>query len=137
MDRINQGDILDGITFISNQREVHFGGRGGTFFKDNMFLTEQQQEQFSSMKIVAFTGAVFDVLQRVGYYAVPIGWDIVKDYVMLRWLVDQGRAIPHVISGEGKTGDDDNDGSSSLTKGLELLMNLPDGPFRRVLTFLI
>jgi hypothetical protein len=92
--RVHQGDIVDGITFVTNQREFHSGGYGGT--SRDMMLSNVCKAQH---RIVAFTGTEHGVLQRVGYYAKPFGWSIVRDFILLRWLQSNGRAIA-IDSGE-------------------------------------
>ena len=114
--RIRQGEIMDGITFVTNQRELHTGGYGGS--PRNMMLSVQ-----SNHRIVAFTGTEYGVLQRIGYYAKPFGWSIVRPYIMLRWLKINGRAL--VIDGE----------EESIINNF---MNLAeDGIFRTVLEYLV
>ena len=83
---LQQGDIVDGITFVTNRRQVHIGGRGGGFI-DMTYPTENQ-----SRRIIAFAGQFHGVLSRIGYYSVKIGWETVREYVMLRWLVENSRA---------------------------------------------
>lgn len=84
--RLNQGEIVDGITFVTNRRELHCGGRGG-IQRDAMVYPHP-----SKYRVVAFAGIFNGVLAQVGYYAKSICWEIVRDYVMLRWLVDMDRA---------------------------------------------
>ena len=81
--RINQGDMLDGVTFVTNRREVHCGGRGGTFHRYTMLVCSRP-----SMRIVALAGTVNGVVARVGYYAKSLGWDIVGSFILLRQLVN-------------------------------------------------
>lgn len=85
--RLNQGEIVDGITFVTNRRELHCGGRGGNQ-RDAMVYPHP-----SRYRVVAFAGIFNGVLAQVGYYAKSIPWEIVRDYVMLRWLVDMDRAF--------------------------------------------
>ena len=90
---LQQGDIVDGITFVTNRRQVHIGGRGGSF-KDMTYSTENQ-----SRRIIAFAGQFHGVLSRIGYYSVKIGWETVREYVMLRWLLENNRAEEKISSG--------------------------------------
>eukprot|EP00554_Chaetoceros_debilis_P014846 CAMPEP_0194121990 /NCGR_PEP_ID=MMETSP0150-20130528/48903_1 /TAXON_ID=122233 /ORGANISM="Chaetoceros debilis, Strain MM31A-1" /LENGTH=282 /DNA_ID=CAMNT_0038814653 /DNA_START=61 /DNA_END=909 /DNA_ORIENTATION=+ len=92
--RIHQGEIVDGITFVTNHREFHSGGRGGD--SRDMMLSNICKAQH---RIVAFTGTENGILQRVGYYAKPFGWSIVRDFILLRCLQNNGRAIA-IDSGE-------------------------------------
>jgi len=92
--RVQQGEIVDGITFVTNQREFHSGGYGGN--SHDMMLSNVCKAQH---RIVAFTGTESGVLQRVGYYAKPFGWSIVRDFILLRYLQNNGRAIA-IDSGE-------------------------------------
>ncbi|GFH47228.1 predicted protein [Chaetoceros tenuissimus] len=83
---LKQGEIVDGITFVTNRRQVHIGGRGGSFI-DMTYSTENQNR-----RIIAFAGQFHGVLSRIGYYSVKIGWEAVREYVMLRWLLENYRA---------------------------------------------
>ena len=77
----------------------------------------------SNHRIVAFTATEHGVLQRIGYYAKPFGWSIIRPYVMLRWLKINGRAL--VIDGKEE---------NMITN----FMNLAeDGIFRTVLEYLV
>lgn len=93
--RIQQGDIVDGITFVTNHREFHSGGYGGT--PRDMMLSNVCRAQH---RIVAFAGTEHGVLQRIGYYAKPFGWSIIRHFILLRWLQNHGRAIAIDSSGE-------------------------------------
>ena len=81
---LKQGEIVDGITFVTNRRRVHIGGRGGGS-ADMTYPTE-------SRRIIAFAGQFYGVLSRIVYYSVKIGWETVREYVMLRWLLENNRA---------------------------------------------
>lgn len=78
--RLNQGEIVDGITFATNRREFHCGGRGGKQ-RDAMLLVYPHPSRY---RVVAFAGNFNGVLAQVGYYTKSISWEIVRDYVMLR-----------------------------------------------------
>lgn len=83
--RINQGDILDGLTFVTDRREIFCGGNGGKRY-DTMVTNPP------STRIVAFSGTACGVWQRVGYYAKSFAWMIIGPYILLRNLTIQGRA---------------------------------------------
>lgn len=47
---LNQGEIVDGVTFVTNQREENFGGEGGNR------LAMMLPGSLSAYRIIAFTG---------------------------------------------------------------------------------
>ena len=73
---------------MTNQRELHCGGRGG-----NQINAMVYPPQPSRYRVVAFAGIFKGVLELVGFYAKSIPWEIVREYVMLRWIVDMLRWI--------------------------------------------
>ncbi len=114
--RIQQGDIVDGITFVTNERQLHSGGYGGN--PHNMMLPVKYDH-----RIIAFAGTEYGVLQRIGYYAKPFGWSIIRPFVMLRWLKIHKRAFI-------EEGEEDN----VLNKFMDLA---EDGIFRNILEYLV
>jgi hypothetical protein len=123
--RLNQGEIVDGVTFVTNRREVHFGGHGGRRY--DMMLSRS----LNAFRIVAFTGTESGVMHRIGYFAESISWETIRPLVMLRWLVERKRAAP-------------TDAECTNDKlvvralvGAETSDSLPDEIFRHVLRFLI
>jgi hypothetical protein len=85
---LNQGAIMDGVTFVTNRREVHFGGYGGSTHDRTL------SNNLDMFRIVAFTGTASGVMHRIGFFAEGIPWGAVRSVVMLRWLVEQNRAAP-------------------------------------------
>ena len=127
--RLNQGEILDGVTFVTNRREVHFGGHGGSRYEDSMMMSTR----LNAFRIVAFTGSELGVMHRIGYFAENISWETIRPLVMLRWLVERERASLSLSIEE-------------CTKeqlvvrtlvGADSSETLPDEIFRHVLWFLI
>jgi hypothetical protein len=128
--KVSQGEILDGLTFVTNLREVHFGGHGGSHH--DMILNPR-------MKIIALTGTAFGVVHRVGFYAIPRVWMIVRHYVMLRWLIGQNRAQSkrkemNNFSSTLKSPSQEN----VIRDGIDIVMHqdLPDPLFQIVMSFL-
>ena len=83
---VQQGEILDGVTFITNQRRMHFGGNGGRR------IEEMAMNQ--SKKIVALAGRPgrYSILESIGFYTLPRGWEVIGHFLMLRFLVKKNRA---------------------------------------------
>ena len=62
--KITQGEILDGVTFVTNLRgEVHFDRHGGSHH-EFMIL-------YPVINIIALNVNEFGVIERVGSYTVP------------------------------------------------------------------
>jgi hypothetical protein len=123
--RFNQGEIIDGVTFVTNRREVHFGGYGGTTY-DMM-----PSKHLNVFRILAFTGTESGVMHRIGYFAKVFPWGAVGPFVMLRWLVKQQRAAPTDAEGTQE---------QLLVQrlvGVERFPFLNDDAFQRVMEFLI
>lgn len=83
--RTRQGDITDSVTFVTNQRQASFGGNGGS---------EEPHDGTVelSRRVVAFCGTSQGVLHRLGYIAESINWEILKPVILLRKLIQTGRA---------------------------------------------
>jgi len=114
--QVQQGHIVDGITFITNHRQLHTGGYGGGRVDMNLANTRAQY------RIVAFAGTADGVLHRIGYFAKPFAWSIIRHFVMLRWLKYRGRAF------------DTDDGEESV---INALINLGEyGIFKEILEYL-
>mmetsp|Transcript_58 Transcript_58/g.60 ORF Transcript_58/g.60 Transcript_58/m.60 type:complete len:259 (+) Transcript_58:189-965(+) len=121
---INQDEILNGITFVTNEREVHCGGNGG-YWKNSM------SKNPSSMRIVAFSGTINGVTERIGYYAKDYSWKIARPYVLLRSLTIQNRASPvefraNVLKRKRS--------SYEMIQGL---IELPEEVFREIIRFIV
>ena len=86
---LNQGEIIDGITFVTNRRQVHIGSGKSNFIDMTCPIKKRQ-------RIIAFAGQfrrIDGVLSRIGYYSVKTGgWETVREYIMLRWLLENNRA---------------------------------------------
>lgn len=83
---IRQGEIVDRITFVTNLREFHCGGSGGSVL-DSMIYPEHPKR-----KVIAFAGRFDGVLGRVGFHAKSDRWENLRVYILLRWLVDNDQA---------------------------------------------
>ena len=106
---------IKGISFITNQREVHCGGHGGSPY-------ELMTPNPGSMKVVAFCGTVHEVVQRIGYYAKPRRWEIYGTHLLMRQLIRQNRATVRA--------------SRDLTPTMNGLNHLDNDVFRCILEFL-
>uniref|UniRef100_A0A7S4SRI8 Jacalin-type lectin domain-containing protein n=1 Tax=Ditylum brightwellii TaxID=49249 RepID=A0A7S4SRI8_9STRA len=115
---IRQGEILDGLALVTNQRTVQFGGSGGSFA--SMSPPEPTQ------RIIAFAGTARGVMGRIGFFAEKISWEILGPLIMLRWLHEQNRATRSIP---------DTDCTQSQFAVWNLL-NSSDDIFRRILCFL-
>lgn len=128
--RVRQGEVLDAIFFVTNKREVHFGGHGGScIFDDRMVHVEPRRE------IVALTGTVHGVVQRVGFYSKNSAWRVIGVYIMMRWLIDEQRAS---VKKPRKRRFMRDDPSPELIELIYRLMELPlRGPFSTVMMYLV
>lgn len=113
---------------MTNHREVEFGGNGGGAIIDDRMVLPPSHE------IVALTGSIFHVVQRVGFYAKSRGWDIVGTYIMMKWLVDENRACINKTKKSLRSGRRQNELDPNA---MEALTKLPDLAFQRVLEYLI
>jgi len=117
---VNQGDILDGITFVTNkQQRVHCGGSGGNAPVDMMTSIPP------NMKVVAFCGTKFGVCSRIGFYSTYVRWQILCPYILVRQLFDRGRATILPSDEEG-----------DLALVMQRLSTINDGVFRNIMSFL-
>lgn len=139
--RVRQGEIVDSITLVTNRRRVHYGGHGGDWI-------DSMEDNPPSMRIVAFCGTVKGVCERIGFYARHFGWETVGVYILMRKLVQQGRAEIVYLS----TRDDSRKKArtTSFSTGrpnifyhsedfhstMRRLVTLDDGVFRNVMKFL-
>lgn len=121
---VNQGDILDGITFVTNRRKVHFGGNGG-------HTVELMVSDPSSTKIVAFCGTVDGICQRLGCYAIDIRWERLGTYILTRHLVNENRAKVAAAAGTKRL-----PSSPDFSLTIRELNKLDEGVFRKVMKFL-
>lgn len=119
--KIRQGEIVDRITVVTNHREVHFGGNGGS---PVMMMPEIP----SSVRVVAFAGLYDGVCGRIAFYATPLSWERIGVYIILRELVNQGRAVAEVTTA----------GPNEITAGMIVhqVISLDEGPFRNIMEFL-
>jgi hypothetical protein len=119
--KIRQGHIVDRITVVTNHREVHFGGNGGG---PVMMMPEIP----SSVRVVAFAGLYHGVCCRIAFYATPLAWERIGVYIILRKLVNQGRAVAEVT----------NAGPNEITAGMIVhqVISLDEGPFRNIMEFM-
>ena len=124
---VNQGEIVDGVTFVTNQREeptLHFGGEGGSR------VTMMLPGSLPTYRIIAFTGTERGVMHRIGYFAKKLSWETISPLVMLRWLVERERAAPLLPDLEWQL-------VVQALVGAGASESLPDAVFRHVLEFLL
>jgi hypothetical protein len=117
---VKQGDILDGITFVTNKQRVHCGGWGGNDPVDMMTSIPP------NMKVVAFCGTKWGVCSRIGFYSTNVGWQILGPHILMRQLVAQGRAtiLPPYEEGD-------------LASVMHRLTTINDGVFGSIMSFLV
>lgn len=131
--RVRQGEILDAIVFVTNMREVHFGGQGGSYINDDRMVPVELTRE-----IVALTGTVprNRVVQRVGFYSEKKAWKVVGIYIMMHWLIDMQRAS--VKRTRKRKRDDLRVPQEALIEVIRRLMKLSiDGPFSNVMMYLV
>lgn len=116
---VNQGDILDGITFVTNKQRVHCGGSGGNASVDMMTSIPP------NMKVVAFCGTKSGVCSRIGFYSTYVRWQILCPYILMHQLFDRGRATILPSDEEG-----------DLAFVMQRLTTINDGVFRNIMSFL-
>ncbi|CAB9531553.1 expressed unknown protein (Partial), partial [Seminavis robusta] len=91
-----QGEVVDQITFITNQRTVRFGGWGGMAqpYQSNHFARGVMS------RVVAFAGTKAGALERVGFFLEPLNWEAVRPIVLTRRLLEEKRALPDRVNCE-------------------------------------
>mmetsp|Transcript_50899 Transcript_50899/g.69277 ORF Transcript_50899/g.69277 Transcript_50899/m.69277 type:complete len:248 (-) Transcript_50899:79-822(-) len=115
--RLCQGEIMDGITFVTNRRTFHSGGMGGHRVS-LMCPTEHH-------RVVAFGGTSRGVLERLTFFAErKLAWVSLGPLVMLRWLVMQQRAVRLPLAYDAED------------LGLQTLIGISNYTWRKVLCFL-
>jgi len=116
---VNQGGILDGITFVTNKQRVHFGGSLENAPVDMMTSIPP------NMKVVAFCGTNFGVHGRIGFYSTYVRWQILCPYILMHQLFNRGRATILPSDEEG-----------DLAFVMQRLTTINDGVFRNIMSFL-
>jgi len=140
--RVKQGEIVDGITLVTNRRRVHCGGQGGDWI-------DWIEDNPPSMRIVAFCGTEKGVCERIGFYAKVFAWETIGVYILMRKLVQQGRAeIVSLSTRDGNVSKEARRTSFSTQRpnifyhsedfqfAMQRLVTLDDGVFRNVMKFL-
>lgn len=132
--RTRQGDITDQITFCTNKRTVSVGGMGGS--ADPRDVSNIPVDL--TKRVVAFVGTFspHGGLGRFGTVSILRNWEIIREFVLLRELVDRERdrdrshasPVPSVNRGQVVQREE---------FVLQELMNVDASIFRRVLSFLI
>lgn len=118
--RTRQGDITDQITVCTNKRTVSFGGMGGEADPRSVSNTPVDLTK----RVVAFVGAFDGVLSRLGTVSILHNWHIIREFVLIRALVERGRARTKRKRNEEAM--------------LQELIRVEDvNVFRRILSFLI
>ena len=128
--RTRQGDITDQITFCTNKRTVSFGGNGGD--ADPRCVSNTPVDL--TKRVVAFVGTFHQVLSRLGTISILHNWKIIREFVLVRGLIERNRASPKPLQ---RYQNDDLSVDSKDTAVLQDLMEAEENIFRRVLSFLI
>mmetsp|Transcript_49024 Transcript_49024/g.59342 ORF Transcript_49024/g.59342 Transcript_49024/m.59342 type:complete len:256 (-) Transcript_49024:339-1106(-) len=93
---IRQGEIIDCVTFLTNQgRKLKSGGDEGNLLPKNSMTFND------SHRLVAFAGTVNGVVSGFGCYVERISWSIRKPYILMRALLLDGRASPRNLKPHG------------------------------------
>lgn len=114
---IRQGEVVDKIAVVTNNRVVEYGGNGGS--------PMPMMPRDPSSKIVAFAGILDGVCSRIGFYAQPLAWETVGPCILLRELMKQDRATAN------------NDHQTKLGLLVHQCLSLDEGLFRYTIDFLI
>ena len=117
--RTRQGDITNQITFCTNKRTVSFGGMGGEADPRSVSNTPVDLTK----RVVAFVGTFDGVLSRLGTVSILHNWHIIREFVLVRALVERGRARTKRKRNEEAM--------------LQELIRVDVNVFRRILSFLI
>lgn len=117
--RTRQGDIVDQITLCTNKRVATYGGMGGTADPRNDLPVDLTK------RVVAFVGSFDGVLHRLGTVSVNHNWEIIREFLLLRRLVESKRASFKTIQ------------LSKEEVALHELMKIEANMFRRILSFLL
>jgi len=127
--RTRQGDITDQITFCTNKRTVSFGGAGGGPDPRDASHTPVDLTK----RVVALVGSFHGVLSRIGTVSILRNWEIIRDFVLVRELVESNRASPKPLNAKRVTFQN----VEKEVAVLQELMKVDTGIFRHVLSFLI
>lgn len=117
--------ISDRVTFQTNLRTASFGSPAFSGFLRNWLLPfSGNKPVYALHKIVAFAGVTSEMVEDIGVFSESQNWMRVKEFVLVRDLVSQDRAVPV----------QDPDGDSILQT---LVLDTNQDIFRRVLTHLL
>ena len=117
-----QGEIIDQITFITNQRTLSFVGNGGS-------SEDISAPPDLSRRIVAFVGTSNEVLEKLGAISVSCNWEEVGHLVLLRTLVEKNRASVVLQGDDTALGEED-----AVVQ--RLITNTDGDLFKRIVSFL-
>jgi hypothetical protein len=117
--RTRQGEITDQITLCTNKRVATFGGMGGNADPRDGLPVDLTK------RVVAFVGSFDGVLHRLGTVSVNHNWEIIREFILLRSLVESKRASFKEIQ------------LSKEDVALHDLMKFEVNMFRRILSFLL
>ena len=114
------GDYVCGITFVTNRRKHNFGAVIRDIHRIPMDVTS------SDMRIVAICGMHSGLIcEHIGIYAKAFGWKTRGPHILLRKLVEEGRAEANAT----------DDTSSPPDTPIRWLMDADPGLFRSVLKY--
>mmetsp|Transcript_30567 Transcript_30567/g.44955 ORF Transcript_30567/g.44955 Transcript_30567/m.44955 type:complete len:267 (-) Transcript_30567:34-834(-) len=126
--RTRQGDITDQITICTNKRTVSFGGTGGDPDPRDVSNTPVDLTK----RVVALVGSFHGVLSRIGTVSILRNWEIIREFVLVRELVESSRASPKPRKRVKFFQNVEKEEAV-----LQELMKVDTGIFRHVLSFLI
>ena len=99
--------ITDRITIVTNFREVSFGSPHFSCYVPSFLVpsssttttsttsskSQQQQPQHNPLRqVVAFAGITMDMSEQMGCFSESLNWDTLKDWILIRKLVETQRA---------------------------------------------
>jgi len=138
--------ISDRITIITNLREVSFGSPDFSCFTSNFLLpfspattTGKHQNHHLPQKrrVVALGGISWEMSEQLGCFSESLNWTTLKDWILVRKLVEQNRAEPTVMTmtvGTAGTTETEKKEGQIITA---LVTETNDDIFKRVLGFLV
>ena len=122
--------ISDRITIVTNLRHVSFGSPDFSCYSTG-FLVERHPNQQHNLqrRVVALAGVTMEMSEQVGCFSESLNWETLKDWILMRSLVETQRAQPMK---------DTTAPANTNDKMIQsLVVEANDDIFKRVLSFLV
>ncbi|CAB9510466.1 expressed unknown protein [Seminavis robusta] len=121
--------ITDRVAIQTNVRTVHYGSPDFSCFPPKWLLPRYQEDDDNNhaRKIVALGGIASVLSEQIGCFSESQHWMRLKDWILVRTLVEQGRARPIV----------DKNATSQQQVVKALVQDINRDVFQQVLSFLI